>query len=68
MVVPGGKADVVGLAFPPITSTVPSVMTAVNVTVPTRTTATVGELTVALNFTFLLRSRRVEQRRECRRG
>jgi hypothetical protein len=51
VVVPAGKADVVRLALPPARLTVPSVVVpVVNVTVPTGTT--VGDLTVAVNFTF----------------
>ena len=51
VVVPAGKADVIRLALPPARLPLPSVFVpAVNVTVPIGTT--VGELTIALNFTF----------------
>ena len=49
--VPAGTADVVRLAFPPDRLAVPSVvLPVVNVTVPIGTV--VGDLTVAVNFTF----------------
>jgi hypothetical protein len=51
VVVPAGNADVIRLSLPPARPTVPSVVVPeVNVTVPIGTT--VGELTIALNFTF----------------
>jgi hypothetical protein len=51
VVVPAGKTDVIRLPLPPASLTVPSVVVpALNVTVPIATT--VGDLTVAVNFTF----------------
>jgi hypothetical protein len=67
VVVPAGNSEVVRVALPPARLAVPSVIVpAVNAIVPPSTT--IGDSTIALNFTFCPRIERVGRRSDYHRG